>query len=126
MKNLDTKKNKVTKKVPFINEREIWWCEFGSNSVGIEIQKKRPAIILRKFSKNHLFVVPLTKSPKSDLIAFQLDSVRFLSNKSFANISQAKAIDVTRLDRRMGKLSHRVFIALQKKSAEVFTSASGA
>jgi len=50
------------------HEREIWWCSLGLN-IGFEEDGKhslfeRPVLIVRKFNKYVLWVLPLTRSHK--------------------------------------------------------------
>jgi mRNA interferase MazF len=65
------KKKKVLNKADFIDyvhEREVWWCALGVN-VGVEADGKhdnfeRPVLVLRKFSRDAVLVVPLTSRVK--------------------------------------------------------------
>ena len=52
----------------FVNEREVWWCTLGIN-VGSEQDGspeffERPVLVIRKFNKDTVLVVPLTSSPR--------------------------------------------------------------
>ena len=108
----------------YVHEREVWWCDFGDSSRGIEISKVRPALILRKFSAQHVFVIPLTRTKKDPPIGYDLSSVSTINGKSYLNISQARAVDVLRLHRKMARLPKSIFLDIKKLSAEVLTPAS--
>ena len=108
----------------YVHEREVWWCDFGNDPVGIEISKKRPVLILKKFNKRHFFVIPLTKTKRSPKITYDLSQVSNFGDNSYLNISQLRAIDVGRLDQQFGKLSQGMFKKVKKLSAEVLTPAS--
>jgi mRNA interferase MazF len=54
--------------VPYFNERELWWCALGVN-IGFEQDGKnehfeRPVLVLRKFNKHLLLVLPQTSKAK--------------------------------------------------------------
>jgi len=109
----------------YVHEREVWWCDLGKIPVGIELYKKRPVLVLKKFSHRHFFVIPFTSAKKSDWISYDLSSIGGLRSNSFLNISQARALDISRLDRKLTIIPDPIFIAIRKKSAEALTSASG-
>ena len=53
--------------IDYVNEREVWWCTLGVN-VGSEQDGsldvfERPILVVRKFNKDTVLVVPLTSSP---------------------------------------------------------------
>jgi mRNA interferase MazF len=53
----------------YFSEREIWWASLGVN-IGREIDGKdedyaRPVLIIRKFSTDTLWIIPMTSSIKS-------------------------------------------------------------
>jgi hypothetical protein len=48
----------------YVHEREVWWCALGVN-VGVEADGKhdnfeRPVLIVRKFSRDSVLIIPLT------------------------------------------------------------------
>lgn len=96
---------------------EIWWCALGKN-IGIEINGKnkdfaRPVVIANFFSKNHLFVVPLTHSEPKNVTRFHVPMKSF-SSQSFAVTSQARAVSSNRLLSRISDISAEDFISMQK------------
>jgi mRNA interferase MazF len=101
--------------IPF-NEREIWWCSFGSN-IGIEIEGKgedfeRPAIIIKKFNIEHAIVVPLTHFGIYNSIYYVPIYYDVLAYNSFAVITQIQRISSKRLMRRIGILSLKQFVEI--------------
>jgi mRNA interferase MazF len=85
---------------------ELWWVAFGP-SVGGEIQKHRPAIIVSNDASNkhlnRLQVVPLTSS--GDHVYPSQAAVIFRGKKHKAMADQLTTISKARLVNRMGRLS---------------------
>ena len=58
-KQINNKHRRIT-----FHEREIWWCSLGLN-IGFEQDGKnylyeRPVLVIRKFNKHTLWILPLT------------------------------------------------------------------
>jgi len=109
-------------------EREIWFVHTGIN-IGIEKNGKgksfsRPVLILRKYNKQHFLGIPLTTQVQAEHISYELKNISFLKQASYLVLSQVRAYDARRLDRRLGKLSHQVFDEIKIKSARTFVRAS--
>ena len=127
----DTKKKLDARSEPILfQEREIWMAHVGIN-IGIEQNGNpetfvRPVMIFQKFSKHHFIALPLTKKPKPEDLSYILDEVPFLKWKSWLLIHQIRVMDSKRLHRKLGKVSSAVFGNIIKKSARVFSRASGA
>lgn len=94
---------------------EIWWVQFDP-SVGSEIQKTRPAIIVSSDDSNaHLSrvqVVPVTSNVKrfypSDV------PVMIKGKKSKAMANQITTADKSRLKSKMGAITRREITALEE------------
>ena len=89
------------------HEREIWWCSFGVN-IGYEEDGKndlyeRPALILKKFNRDVLWVLPLTRTEKRNRYYYRL--VQGEEDDSAVILSQLRLISSKRLNRRMRKIS---------------------
>lgn len=89
-----------------LGEGDIWWCLLGEN-VGSEINGKgdefiRPVVILKKFSRTTILVVPLTSNERvgSWFVPFS-----YRGRKENAVLNQIRIISVKRLTYRMGKIS---------------------
>ena len=103
----------------FIHKRQVWLVDL-EPSKGIEIQKKRPCLVLCKFSKEHFIVLPITSKTKKETISYQLDKVSFLSAlESYVNITQIRVVDVQRFIRKYGELPGNKFNAIKQKTVEV-------
>src|ERR1700722_4496180 len=101
----EQKKSIQYEEIPiFFMEREIWLCHVGLN-VGSEQDGKgdeflRPILIIRKFNKNLLWAVPLTKVQKEGSYNFEFSFMPPIV--SVAILSQIKLIDAKRLKRKIG------------------------
>lgn len=105
----------------FVHEREIWWCSLGLN-VGSEEDGKneafeRPVLILKKFSKEVVLIIPITSKMRIGDLYRILDQVYLnrndASNPSYFIISQIRLISTKRLTRRIRKLDSDTFLHLK-------------
>jgi len=92
------------------HEREVWWCSLGIN-VGHEQDGKnemfeRPVLIMRKYSKDFMSIIPLTSQDKTGRFSFPLYAG---GRKQSALISQQRAISSKRLSRKMLKIGSGTF-----------------
>jgi len=90
----------------YFKEREVWWASLGAN-VGSEIEGKninfeRPVLVLKKFSKDMLWILPLTSKHKET--EYHHKSV--YNDQEFSVIlSQLRTISSKRLLRKVRKIS---------------------
>ncbi len=96
--------------LPLFREREIWWCSLGAN-VGVEQDGKhdrfeRPVLVLRKFNREMLWILPLSSKSKDGIFYHQ-----FIVNGETRSVllSQHRTISAKRLIRRMAKVNQEVF-----------------
>ena len=109
-KDLDIKKKNVIPK-----EREVYWASIGEN-VGFEQNGKgdifsRPVLILKRFSKNLFYGIPLSTKVKDGSFFY---SFTFLNNPSNALLVQGRLFDTKRLENRMGMINKTDFDNIKK------------
>jgi len=94
---------------------EIWWVDF-EPSVGGEIQKKRPAVIVSNdSSNNHLNrvqVVPLTSN--TDRVYSSESIVLFENKDSKAMAHQLATVSKKRISKYAGKITDDELVRLEK------------
>ena len=110
-------------RVPAIKEGEIWWAAVGEN-VGVEMNGKnivfsRPVLIFKKLSRFGFMAIPLTSQPHDGkwYVKFM-----FKGNISFATLSQAKVMSVSRLYDRMGTISDSDYKLVQDGFRDLYVS----
>jgi len=111
-KTLHNKQNKIV--IP--KEREVYWSSIGVN-VGFEQDGKgevfsRPVLIVKRYSKNLFFGIPLSTQIKEGSFFYT-----FTLNKKPSNalLVQAKVYDTKRLENRIGMISKEDFKTLKRK-----------
>lgn len=104
-KRLDKQKLKV-----YFYEREVWWCSLGLN-IGYEENGKnkkfeRPILVLKKFSKDLLWALPLTSKVKSNRFYC---NIWYRGRQYSLILSHIRAISSKRLLRKIRKISSSEF-----------------
>lgn len=94
----------------YFYEREVWWASMGEN-VGSETNGKnfhfeRPVVIVKKFSRDMLFVIPTTTKTK---VGTWYQPIEYGDIKTQAILAQARTISAKRLIRKIGNLSPEQF-----------------
>ncbi len=93
---------------------EVWWVEFDP-SVGSEIRKKRPAVIVSNDAANRnlarVVVVPLTSNTGRQYPSEAVVTVGGQSSKAMAD--QIMAADKSRLRSQLGELSKADVLAVE-------------
>jgi mRNA interferase MazF len=92
----------------FFRPGEIWWCSLGLN-IGFEEDGKnelyeRPVLVIKKFSKEALLIVPLTNTIKASQYYIPV-TVHNVTRSVI--ISQIRLISPKRLQRRIAELNKR-------------------
>jgi mRNA interferase MazF len=116
----ERKKRIDSKNMAYIefHEGDVWWIYIGLN-IGSEENGKepyftRPVIILKKYDKDLLFVIPLSTQLKDN--PYYLQCSIFIDDKESlqsALISQPKSISVRRLDRKLGYIRYDTLIEIR-------------
>jgi mRNA-degrading endonuclease toxin of MazEF toxin-antitoxin module len=99
------------------HEREIWHCSAGEN-IGFEQDGQgetflRPALILRKFNNEVLWMLPLTKTFKKGPYYFNFTFLEGIT--SSAILSQIRLIDAKRLQYKIGDMGPEDFAKIKEK-----------
>ena len=111
--------NKKSENNVYFREKQIWWCSLGEN-IGCEQDGKnknfeRPILILKKFNKNVLLMLPVTSSDKRGMYYYQFS----YNNKKYSIIlSQIKLISSKRLLRKIRRIDDGDFDEIKKKLAK--------
>ena len=111
------KKLHVWEEKVLFHEREIWWCSLGVN-VGFEENGKnemfeRPVLILRKFNKYILWILPLTRSKKEGDFYYRITQGE--EDDSVVILSQIRLISNRRLLRKMRMMKESEFEDIKNK-----------
>jgi len=103
-------------KIVIPKEREVYWASIGIN-IGFEQDGKgeifsRPVLVVKRYSKNLFFGIPLSTQIKEGSFFYTFT----LKNKqSNALLVQAKVYDTKRLENRIGMISKEDFQQLKRK-----------
>ncbi len=94
----------------FVNEREIWWCSIGLNvgdeEDGKNDQFERPVLVIKKFNRNIVLVVPLTTKLKTNKYYFHFKDPQ---GQFAAILSQLRLISTKRFTRRIHRIRQDQF-----------------
>ncbi len=109
----------------FFYPGELWECSFGIN-VGVEIDGKhddyqRPALIIRKFNGDMLWVLPLTTKFKNSRYHYKLPNS---SVDTYVVLSQIRTISSKRLLRRIGVILKLDFENILNSIVEILKNES--
>jgi mRNA-degrading endonuclease toxin of MazEF toxin-antitoxin module len=97
-------------------ERQIWFASIGLN-IGFEQDGRgekhsRPVMILKKFTNEIFWCLPLTKSQKTGKYYFPIELNDGISN---VILSQLKLADAKRLQYKIGNVSSNDFESIKEK-----------
>ena len=99
-----------------VHEREIWWISFGVN-VGVEIDGKndyfdRPALVLRKFNRQMVWVLPTTQQAKDERF---YEKFTFGGNVFYVALTQIRTISTKRFLRKIGMMPKKDFANIKAR-----------
>ncbi len=107
----------------YFREKEVWWVALGKN-IGFEVDGKhylfeRPVLILKKYSKDMCFILPLTSKIKPDNPWYQI-LINISGGISSINLSQGRTISRKRFLRKMGVMDKKEYEIVLRKFKEQF------
>jgi mRNA interferase MazF len=99
----------------YAHPREVWWCSLGVN-IGAEIDGKhetfeRPVLVMRVYSTESQFVLPLTTVIKDDDFHFKIATQR---QTAWAKLTQGRVISTKRLLRKVDVVDSEQFNKLRE------------
>ncbi|OGG68504.1 hypothetical protein A3C20_02100 [Candidatus Kaiserbacteria bacterium RIFCSPHIGHO2_02_FULL_55_25] len=108
--NGEKKKLHASEREVLFHEREIWWCSLGVN-IGFEQDGtnelfERPVLVMRKFNRDVLWILPLTRSDKRNRYYVP---ITVGDANSAVILSQLRLISSKHLQRYMHKLPQGQF-----------------
>lgn len=109
----------------FAHPREIWWCSLGIN-LGAEIDGKndsfeRPVLVAHVYSKETMFVLPITSKPKNDKFHYKIfvtikdiKTGEYQQKPVWIKLTQSRVISNKRLLRKVDVVSIDDFSKIMK------------
>lgn len=100
----------------FAHPREVWWCSLGVN-LGAEIDGKndsfeRPVLVINVYSKETMFVLPITSREKNDKFHYKIfikikdaKTGKLQGKPVWIKLTQARVISNKRLLRKVDVIS---------------------
>jgi len=125
MKNFDEwnklKKLLDKRNIIYCHEKEIWWCSLGLN-IGYEedgknVNFERPVLVLKKFNKDILWILPTTSRIKTNRFYYK---VYFKGKYSSIILSQIRVVSSKRLLRRIARIEKEEFRKIKKSIINLF------
>ncbi|MFA6194258.1 MAG: type II toxin-antitoxin system PemK/MazF family toxin [Patescibacteria group bacterium] len=106
----------------YFYEKDIWWASLGAN-IGHEEDGKnkrfeRPVLILKKFNKHLILIIPLSSQIKKNKFyyyKFSSNNKKFIS----AMFCQIRLISNKRLIRKMGTINNNDFNEIKSRIKDI-------
>ena len=104
-----------------VHERELWWASLGVN-VGVETDGKhqtfeRPVLVIRKFNRQMVCIVPTTSRGKDPRFYEQFS---YQDRVYFTMLTQLRTISTKRLLRKIGMMPKEDFEKVQQRCSSFF------
>jgi mRNA interferase MazF len=119
--NIEKKLTERSDKQVVFYEREVWWYIAGLN-IGVEIDGKhefflRPCVILRKFNKDMILVVPTTTQDRNNKYYYKVAGT---GGKNYNTcLSQIRTISSKRLFRKIDTINVEYYNLLLSKVSDM-------
>jgi len=109
----------MNSKQKIIERGDIYWVNFDKNSIGTEIKKPRPAVIISNNWQNEVSkrVVVLPLSTKTERVYYPIE---LLIKTGKIMCDQVKSVDKQRLGNRIGSLEPETLLKVEKILIKLF------
>ena len=109
----------VGQKVRQVKRGEIYWVKFDKKSVGTEIRKPRPAVIVSNDWQNEVSkrVIVLPFSTKTEKVYYPIE---LLIKTGKIMCDQVKSIDKQRLGDKLGELDQKTMLKVDEVLIKLF------
>lgn len=99
-----------------MHEREIWWISLGLN-IGVEINGKseeyeRPALVIKKFNRQMVWVLPTTSQIKDTKFH---EKFMFEGREYFVALTQIRTVSTKRFLRKAGMIPEQDFETIKNR-----------
>lgn len=110
----------MSKKVIQVKRGEFYWVKFDKKSVGTEIRKSRPAVIVSNDWQNEVSkrVIVLPFSTKTEKVYYPIE---LLIKSGKIMCDQVKSIDKQRLGDKMGELDEKTMLKIDEILIKLFS-----
>ena len=107
-------------KIKQVKRGEIYWVKFDKKSVGTEIRKPRPAVIVSNDWQNEVSkrVIVLPFSTKVEKIYYPIE---LLIKSGKIMCDQVKSIDKQRLGDKLGELDEKIMLKVDEGLIKLFS-----
>lgn len=100
---------------PVVKERDLWWVSFGEN-IGSEMNGKnslfsRPALIIKKLSREFFLVAPTTSQSHEGSWYIK---IKHAGKDTFVCLHQIRTVDFRRFSSQLGRIDESDFTAVKK------------
>lgn len=110
----------MSKPLVRVKRGEIYWVKFDKHSVGTEIRKPRPAVIVSNDWQNEVSkrVIVLPFSTKIEKVYHPIE---LLIDSGKIMCDQVKSIDKQRLGDKLGELDEKIMIKVDETIIKLFS-----
>ncbi|RHZ35726.1 type II toxin-antitoxin system PemK/MazF family toxin [endosymbiont GvMRE of Glomus versiforme] len=109
----------MSEKINKFKRGEIYWVKFDKKSVGTEIRKPRPAVIVSNDWQNEVSkrVIVLPFSTKTEKVYYPIE---LLIKTGKIMCDQVKSIDKQRLGNKLGELDPEIMLKVDETLIKLF------
>jgi len=116
--NILKKKLNVESSLKNFREGDVWFCSIGNNvgheQNGKNVYFERPILIVRKFTKNYFWAIPLTSVEKTGPYSVKFE---FNGKNRIGLFFHLRSYDSRRLQRKLGSVSNNILSDIKQNLA---------